>query len=352
MKKLIISIGTLRNGGAERIVSEISAMFCDHFLEVVILTWIEAPVFYTLDKRIRLVCAERECGSGNRIRQAIWVRSFVKKEHPAVFLSFLMPFNMLSIVALGGIKTRVVVCERQDPSVVKTPLARFLRNILYHFAARVEVQTQDGKSYFDRFLQYKIAVIPNPTHISRAQRDNAMATLKKPRIVTVGRLIHLKNQALLIDAFARVHSKFPEYTLDIYGDGELKQSLQNKIDADGLSHYARLCGITNDVPGSIASAQVFVLSSNVEGMPNALMEAMALGIPCISTDVSGVRDIIDDGVNGYVVPIGDKKAMADKMQILIESDDLRREFSDKSDNIFERFDRENIFRQWLDLVSF
>ena len=350
--KIIISIGTLGSGGAERVVSEISSMYCDHFKEVIVFTWIDHPIFYNLDSRVRLVCAQLECKSSSRVRQASWMRHFVKTERPDVFLSFLMPFNMLSIIALAFTGTKIIVCERQDPSVVKTPMMRALRNLLYHFCSRIEVQTSAGKRYFSKTLQRRVYVIPNPNHISIGQRSIARATIKENRIVTVGRLISQKNHTMLIEAFADIHNKYPQYGLDIYGEGELRGMLQQKIDHLGLTQSVLLRGQTNGVVDILATAQIFVLSSNVEGMPNALMEAMALGLPCVSTDVSGVRDIVNDGVNGYVVPKGDVELLAERIVKLIESKEQQQRFSEATISVMEKFDKNKIFDQWVDLVSF
>lgn len=351
-RQIIISIGSLQSGGAERVVCEISAMYADYFQEVVILTWIDLPQFYQIDARVRIVCAEKESGFSSRFRQSLWVRKFVKREKPDVFLSFLMPFNMLNIVTLAFTKINVVVCERQDPSKVKTPFLRGVRNFLYHFVSRIEVQTKEGKRYFPSSLQHKIYVIPNPNHITREQRDYCLSCPKDNRIVTVGRLIAAKNHLLLIDAFTEVYAKYPYYRLDIYGSGDLRPALEEAILFSGIKEHIHLCGKTNDVPKSIASAQLFVLSSNVEGMPNSLMEAMALGIPCVATDVSGVRDLITDKENGLIVPVGNKEALIKAILKLIESRELQKQFSNSTYSVCEKYDKYKIFNMWLEIVTF
>lgn len=349
---IIIFIGTLQSGGAERVVSELSAFYADYFSEVIILTYYDCPVFYRIDERVRITCIEKELKSSNLLKSASWIRKFVLRERPRVFLSFLMPFNMLSIVSLLFSNTKMVVCERQDPSNVKSLPLRIVRNILYHFCDRIEVQTSSGKQYFSRLLQKKIRIIPNPNHISLSEREAVLHHKKENVIVNVGRLIPLKNQSLLIRAFSIIHSLHPDYQLYIYGEGGLRDDLQNLINSLGLRDFVSLCGRTDNIALSLASAKVFVLSSNVEGMPNALMEAMALGIPCISTDVSGVRDIIIDGKNGFIVPVGNKDIMAEKMLSLIDSNELQQSFSHSSFSVINKFDKNAIFNQWLDLVSF
>lgn len=350
--KLIIYIGTLQSGGAERVVSEISAMYADHFNEVVILTYYDMPIFYTLDPRVKVECIERLTGTTSKIKNAIWLRKFIKREKPDVFLSFLMPFNMMAIASLAFLNTKVVVCERQDPSDVKTPLMRLLRNFLYHFSSRIEVQTKRGKEYFSEKLQRKIIVIPNPNHITPAERELALTTIKENRVTIVGRLIPLKNHQMLIDVFSRVHKVHPEYSLDIYGDGELHQTLLDQIKQLGLNEAVFLRGRTDNVPSVLASARIFVLCSNVEGMPNALMEAVALGVPSIATNVSGVSDIIEDGQYGFIIPIGDAIALEQKLLDIMESEELQKRFSENSSVVLERFDKISIFKLWLDLVTF
>ena len=351
MSRLIIFIGTLQSGGAERVVSEISSMYADYFKEVIVLTYYDGEVFYRMDSRVRLECVERQTKSRNIIKNTLALRRFVKKESPDIFLSFLLPFNILSIWSLMFLHIPVAVCERSDPQKVSSIWLRGLRNFSYRFCRGVQVQTSAGRTCFPKSVQKKILVIPNPNHITVDERNWALMQEKEKRIVTVGRLIPVKNHLLLLDAFSIVSKSFPDYSLHFYGDGELKSVIQNRICELGLSGNVVLHGNVNEITKHIASAKVFVLSSDIEGMPNALMEAMALGIPCIATDVSGVRDIITDGENGFIVPVRDRVAMADRIIRLIESDNLQNNFSDKTISIIDKFDKESVFKLWLKLVN-
>ena len=351
MNKLIIFLGTLQSGGAERVVSEISTMYADYFREVIILTYYDRQVFYKIDSRVRLECVERQTKSCNIIKNIFALRRFVKRESPDVFLSFLLPFNILFIWSLLFLHIPVAVCERSDPQKVSSRWLKWLRDISYRFCKGIQVQTSAGKTCFPASVQKKILVVPNPNHITLEERRLALEQRKENRIVTVGRLIPVKNHKLLIDAFAMVSKEYPDYSLEFYGDGDLKNQLQEQISELGLTDKIVLHGNVNNVPQHIASAEIFVLSSDIEGMPNALMEAMALGIPCVATDVSGVRDIITDGENGFIVPVGDKEAMADRIKKLIESKELRSKFSENTICVFSKFDKEMIFKQWLELVN-
>ncbi len=350
--KIIIFIGTLQSGGAERVVSELSSFYAGLFDEVIILTYYDRPVFYSIDARIRLECVEKEVSKKNILLSAYWIRKFVTKENPEVFMSFLMPFNMLSIVSLLFTKIKLVVCERQDPSNVKSKFLRTIRNLLYHFCDRIEVQTLSGKQYFSRLLKKKIWIIPNPNHITREERDESLSVKKENIIASVGRLIPLKNQSLLVSAFSKVYVYHPEYKLIIYGEGELRDTLIKQIESLGLSDVVFLPGRTDNIAKALSNARVFVLSSNVEGMPNALMEAMALGVPSISTDVSGARDIITDGINGFITPVNSEEHLVEKMLLLVESIELQRSFSSSSKSVLDKFDKNVILNQWHRFVMF
>lgn len=350
--KIIIFIGTLQSGGAERVVSQISEMFANHFCEVIILTYYDLPVFYKIDSRIRLECVEAKTKSRNHLKNALWMRKFVKRENPYVFLSFMISLNLFSIWSLAFLKTHLVVCERNDPSKIGSSLMRRFRNFSYHFCDRIEVQTQTGKNYFSNRIQKKSTIIANPNHITLDQRNEVLSTQKENRIASVGRLIQQKNYPLLINSFAEILNFYPEYRLDLYGDGEDRNELQKLVNSLGIDKNVEFHGVIPNAYMKLGSAKVFILPSYIEGMPNALMEAMAVGMPCVATDVSGVRDIITDGENGFIVPVDDKEAMVDRIKKLIESDDLRKKFSHNTINLFEKFDKNKIFKQWLELVSF
>lgn len=350
--KLIIFIGTLQSGGAERVVSEISAMYADHFKEIVLLTYYDSPIFYRIDSRIRLECIEARTKTRNRVKNAFWMRKFVQHEKPDVFLSFMISLNLFSIWSLAFVKKHLVVCERNDPSKIGSRLMRKFRNFSYHFCDRIEVQTLNGKKYFSKSIQEKITIIANPNHITLEQRNEVLRTPKENRIANVGRLIQQKNYPLLINSFADVLKYYPEYKLDLYGDGEDRNELQNLVNSLGIDKSVVFHGVIPNAYMKLGSAKVYVLPSYIEGMPNALMEAMAVGMPCVATDVSGVRDIITDGENGFIVTVNDKESMVDRIKKLIESDILRNKFSHNTISVFEKFEKERIFKQWLELVSF
>ena len=159
-----------------------------------------------------------------------------------------------------------------------------------------------------------------------------------------------KNQLLLLKAFKRVVSIRPEYKLVIYGDGPERPMLEKYILENGMVDIVDLPGSVKNIYDIIADAEIFVMSSNFEGMPNALIEAMCLGLACISTKVSGATDLIQDGVNGDLVDIGDEQGLAEKIIRLIDDEKRRKAYAINAMQLNELLNTERIVKQWLDYM--
>jgi len=169
------------------------------------------------------------------------------------------------------------------------------------------------------------------------------------KIVSVGRLELQKNQKMLIDAFALVHSQLPEYTLDIYGEGSMRTVLQEKIDSYGLHEAITLQGIEKNIYQRLSEAALFVLPSDYEGMSNALMEALAIGLPTVSTDhpAGGARSLIENGKNGLLTPVGNKEAMAEAIVSLLRDPVYAQKMSAQSRKIRQQLASDVIAKQWV-----
>ena len=179
----------------------------------------------------------------------------------------------------------------------------------------------------------------------------ALKANKDNKIVSVGRLMPQKNHKLLLDAFDEVNKKYPDYKLEIYGDGPYKDELKDHIASLGLNNSVFLCGQHKDIFEKIKDASMYVLSSDYEGMPNSLIEAMCLGLPCISTKVSGATDLIKDGENGLLIDIGNKKELTESMKLLIEKPELSRSLAKEATNICEELEVNRIVEQWKDVIN-
>lgn len=349
-KRYVIFIPTLSQGGAERVISLLSGEMAEAGLDVTILLYKDQEPFYTIAPKVKLVYVPRESGSTNLLKNLLWMRTFYRENADAV-LSFLAPFNILTLLATLGGKQTVIVADRNDPRFIpaKWPI-RKLRDFLYRFADGVIVQTKHNLAYFPAAVQKKSTIIYNPVDLGE-KAGLALRSEKKKRIVSVGRLMPQKNQLMLLEAFARVREACPEYSLTICGEGPFRKDLEDRIARLGLTECVHLPGNVKDVHDRIADAELFVMSSNYEGMPNALIEAMCLGLPVISTAVSGATDLIRHGENGLLVNCGDTDALADAMLRLLSEEETRRAFGQEAVKLNDTLKIGDITRQWLDAVE-
>lgn len=347
-RTLLVSIATLGSGGAERVLSVLSKPFSDEYNRVEYVLWLHYPVFYTIDKRVKIVDITKEAGTDNIVKKLLWFRRYVRRQRPDLILSFLWPWSMKVLASLLFTRFKVVVAERQDPNIVRggAPM-RWLRGLLYRRANGIVVQTEaNSKSYSG-----DIKVIYNPVSIPQEKVGSALKAEKTKRFVSVGRLIPQKNQELMIRAFAEFNKGHKDYSLVIYGEGELRESLKQLAEELGIGKAVKMPGNSSDVVSSISDATAFVLSSNYEGMPNALLEAMCIGLPCISTKVSGATDLIQTGVNGLLVDLGDVEQMSDAMKTLADNTGFCERLGHEASRVYEKLSPEIINSQWIEYVN-
>lgn len=349
-KRYVIFVPTLSQGGAERVISLLSKKMAEDGLSVTILLYKDLEPFYTIDPKVKLVCVARESGTTNLLKNLLWMRKFYRENADAV-LSFLAPYNIVTLLATLGGKQTVIVADRNDPRFVPSQWpVRKLRDFLYRFADGVIVQTKHNQVYFSKAVREKSTIIYNPVDLGE-KAGLALRSEKGKRIVSVGRLMPQKNQIMLLEAFARVRQHYPEHSLTIYGEGPYRETLEAKIAQLGLQEWVFLPGSVKDVHDRIADAELFVMSSNYEGMPNALIEAMCLGLPVISTAVSGATDLIRSGENGLLVDCGDADALAEAMEQLLGSEEKRETFGQEAVKLNDQLKIGDITQQWLDAVE-
>lgn len=346
-KTLLIVCGTLEAGGAERVISILSTPFAENFQHVNIINWIKAPVFYKIDHRVQIMNLPDMADSNNNITKGLKLRQYVKAAKPEMVLSFLTPFNMLNLTFLCGLTTPVVVAERNDPRFIKGgKVMSLIRNSLYRMASGVLCQTDSMANYFPVYLRRKTHVIYNPIVFYKNLQGTALNTAKRKRIVTVGRLHPQKCHKLLIDSFRIFHQTHSDYTLTIYGNGHLHQSTTEYIAEIGLEHCIELAEACKNVHELIVDAKLFMLTSRYEGMPNALIEAMCLGLPCISTKVSGAIDLIKTGNNGILVD-DNAELIAQAMNDIIDNPPFAKDLGCNAALLYYRLNIDLISNEWI-----
>ncbi len=361
MKKIAILTLTLTRGGAERVIANLCNDRLVDDYEVTLITCINRPAGYSLDKRVRFLCLEEieTVSYKNLADRFIKRRKALKKVLddllPDLLLCFLPEPNMLALSLRGRYKTPIIISVRNDPKrEYSNRIYYMLMRLLYPKADGYVFQTEEAKDYFafSRHITDKARIIPNPLSKEYMTSDEGHIDRKKT-IVNVGKLDDQKNQRLLISAFGRIASDYPDWDLHIYGEGELRRDLTKQIDELGLTGRVELMGNQPELKDRIKDAGIFVLSSDYEGMPNALIEAMALGIPSISTDCpcGGPRFLIEDGVNGRLVPVKDEKALSVAMVEYISDKAKADDVGEKAKNIKKILDPYQINSRWVNYIE-
>lgn len=349
-KRIVFFVGTLMEGGAERVISILSRKMHEQGFDVQILLYYDREIFYEIGSDIKITVVQKESGSSNSLKNLLWVRRFFKA-NADVIISFLAPFNMMALAAHMGLRSTIIVADRNDPRFVPVnPVIRKLRDILYRFSAGVVLQTTHNRDYFSRTIRRKSVVISNPIDLGE-KAGMGLTTKKRHEIVSVGRLMPQKNQAMLLKAFANISADFPEYCLIIYGEGPEREFLEKLAGELGIKERIKLPGSVKDVHDRIACSELFILSSNYEGMPNALIEAMCMGLPCISTNVSGAADLIVPGKNGEIVEVGDTEALTQQMRRLLSDQEQRDKYAQKAVELNSKLEVDKIAKEWISFIS-
>lgn len=371
-------IGSLQKGGAERVMSNL----CDYFFEqgykvTLVTTYLAANEYEVKHAAWRSVPAGAENATlvADLDENPVWVdlsggekngiqrvfSALLKSEQkdrltnfrlrhkklrdiwrllqPDVILSFIGKNNIMALSTATREGIKVVVSVRADPDW-EYSTAALKAGMLSNFgkAAGVVVQSNGAKEKFPGYIQKKCTILPNSMDPSFVR--NRYIGEREHTIVMVARLHENKNQALVMEAFKEAtKDRFKDYKLVFYGDGPDRLKLQHEATSMGIDDRVVFKGNVKHVAEHIEKAKLFVLASGHEGMPNSLIEAMSLGLACISTDCpcGGPRDLIEDGVNGLLIPVGDVKALTDAMVKVLESDELANRLGEAATKVQERF---------------
>lgn len=347
-EKIVIVTRNMVGDGAERVIAQLANYFASQGKQCDIITLNNDEVFYKLDPSIRVLPVGEK--SGNKVLDKLLryrqVRKMVRQQQPDLVLSMPEEIGVYVLLALLGTKIPVYVSERNNPWVMPdVKVTRILRTLMYPFAKGLIFQTEMAKSFFPESIRRKGVVLSNPVD---AQRIPAQYSGEREKvIVAAGRLSQQKNMPLLLKAFARFSPGHPEFKLRIFGEGELREELTALSRSLNIGDKVELPGRSTTLLEKMNSAAMFVLSSDYEGMPNVLLEAMCMGMPAISTDCpsGGPRELIEDGVNGLLVPVGDEVALAAAMERMADPA-FAKQMADAAYGIREKLTSPEVFVSW------
>lgn len=352
--KVLFVVDSLSYGGAGRVVSILASQLAEMGFEISIAIMGQdvnrTQEIYAVDYRVNRFYIN-EFGKVTSWKTNIkFLRYCLKKFKPDICIPFLNMYAEYAVIACLFSNIKVVACERNDPHYSpEAKIYRLLRNPLYSLADKVICQTQDMVDYFPKHIRNKSRIILNPINTSLPE---PYVGKREKRIVAVGKLGKQKNFSMAIDSFALIQSDIREYCLEIYGEGTLRAELEKQIEDAGLSNRVFLMGQSDNLFNDIKSAELFIMTSDYEGMSNALIEAMALGLPCISTNhpIGGAKTLIENGINGVLVPVNDAKEMANAIKKVINDPVTAKRMSENAVKIRDRLSIENIAQQWKQLL--
>lgn len=351
--KVLLTIGSLRFSGAERVLLFIADNLKKKGHDVTIITLQESehvPYDNPINEEIKIININKK---GNflfkNFSRIIEINRVLKKEKPDVALSFGYILNPILILSKFGTGVPVIISERNDPIIEpKSKFYRVVRRITYPLSNKIVVQTPEIKKYFAKFINdSKISIIPNPITKSLTTKSYHSVT---NTLVSVGRLDqHQKNQLMLIEAFSKVIKSMPNCKLIIYGEGNDRNLYENKIKEMNLEKSIQLPGQIINVSEKVIENDIFILSSNFEGMPNALIEAMSSGMACISTDCSGggAKWLINNDVNGILIDRNDEDNLVQSILELLKNKEKLINLGKNAQEINQKLDQTKIIEMWI-----
>ncbi len=367
-KNIIIVVSAMNMGGAQRVVSILS----DHWsrngnVVTLICTFTgEKDSHFEINNNVSIsYLSDSPIFSKIKLWNLLWklfqLRSEIKRKNPDLVISFLARVNVASALSTIGLKFPLILCERTWPpfSSLNSNLL-WIYKILFKRANKFIVQTEESKRWLKKnFKNNNVKVIPNPTlyplpsEKEGSIKPDSIVLNNKKIILASGRLHKVKQFDLLIYAFSQIKDEFPDWDLIILGDGEERDFLKKIIQELSISDRVFFPGRVGNISEWYKRADLFVLSSKVEGFPNVLLEAMSYGVPSVSFDCdTGPRDIIEDGVNGILVnPAENEAGLGKALKKMVSNNNFRSSVAKKAVLVRDRFSINKIMSEWDDALD-
>ena len=344
-------------GGAGNVIQIMANAFYmkEKYLPIVVTLNPHSPK-YKLDRHIETIEHPlSQYKSMNKVFQFVEmvrsIRRLIEKEKPTVIISFLDNINTL--VLLSQYINRsipIIACERSNPIAIRpNKLWNILRRVAYCRADVITVQCSNFKSFMPS-MQHKVRVVPNPVLLPKYEKIDYMRQ-GAVKFVSCARLHPIKQHHKMIEAIECLYKRGIDCQLTIWGDGPERNNLENIIAEKGLQNVVKLPGAVQNVHQLLSEGDVYLMTSYQEGFPNALCEAMAVGLPTISFRChDGLKDIVQDGVNGFLTEMDDVPAMVHRMEQLAKQQELCKEMGEAAKCAMQKYDIDTIYKKWDSII--
>lgn len=343
--EIIFVTAGMAGGGTERVIAVVANYLAAHAYKVWILMTSRDEVMYEINPNVEVQAIGKRTGGSvlKRAKRIFDLRRFFRAHKKAVLLSFGTETNLFVLLAHIGLRNKVIVSERNDPNQCNF---KTIRNLIYRWADHFVFQTEEARQHFSKKIADRGVVIPNPL---AKEMSKDFSGERVHDIVAVGRLEPQKNHEMLLRAYQLFDREYPGYRLVLYGEGFLQEKLEQLADKLKIRDKVVFAGFSHEVEKKIQSAAMYVLSSDYEGISNSLMEAMALGLPVISTDcpIGGSKMLITDKRNGLLTPVGDERAFAAAMSYMAEDPRRAEKMGENAQYVQQEYSAESICEKWL-----
>ena len=330
-KKICIAIHGLAHAGAERVAASWANYLAKQGHSVIVVVYAQTTDTYDLDERVKVIPladSKDEYFQLSKGKQCLRIRKVIRRERPQAIISFLPKMQISMMLATLGMRIKRIETVRNNPWIDKDVAGkRMLWNLCFYRSDAIIIQTKEQSLYFPEKVRRKCVVISNPISRDFSAKHKVYGNEEIRRFLAVARINAQKNYPMMIRAFAQTAQKSPSCTLDIYGAGspEAETEIRKLITRLGMEEIVHLCGWKRNISEILLQYDAFLMSSDYEGMPNALAEAMAAGLVCLSTDCrTGPKDMIDDGKNGYLAQTGDVSSFAAGIETILQMNPQQR----------------------------
>lgn len=358
---ILFLICDMQSGGAQRVASLLCNAWAGRGDRVTIVTYEPetAKPFYPLSDKIDLLRLDLQGTSSDFVKaltfnakRILRISKIIKNTQPDAILCFGYDVSVLGVLSAMGLHKNVIACERSDPSVYPdSGIWKKLRNYAYRHVDQLVVQTSASNEYCRQFRQ-DVHIIPNPVIRPEITLPSDIKMPTRRFIASLGRLSQEKGHDILIEAFSGIAGEHPDTDLLLIGDGPCREFYEKKVSGLGLSERVHFAGQSKNPFPVLEQASVFILPSRFEGFPNALAEAMALGLPCVAAgSAAGAKALIDYGRNGLIVPGEDPQALGEAISSLLLDGDYADRLGKQAAEITEFLGIDTILEMWDTLIK-